>query len=116
MKGLKIRCEPRVALIACLNAGARTITNSGSGHATLTTSSGAISDGNGGGTLAITHAGLGTLIITRNQTYSGGTTITGGTLQLGDGASNNGSIANSVVDKGTFAVANANDQTFSGSI
>ncbi len=38
----------------------------------------------GGGVLALTKSGLGTQVITGNNTYSGGTTIAGGTLQFGD--------------------------------
>ncbi|WP_163334167.1 autotransporter-associated beta strand repeat-containing protein, partial [Klebsiella aerogenes] len=40
---------------------------------------------------SLTKAGPGTLILTANNTYTGGTTISAGTLQLGSGG-NTGSI------------------------
>ncbi|MDH2352276.1 autotransporter domain-containing protein [Bradyrhizobium sp. SSUT112] len=44
------------------------------------TLSGLIADGNGSG--ALEKTGTGTLILTRANTYSGGTTVSGGTLQI----------------------------------
>ena len=67
------------------------------------------------GAKSLTKFGAGTLILTAANTYSTGTTITGGTLQLGDGTLN-GSIAGNVTDNGNFAFNNAGAQTFTGII
>jgi fibronectin-binding autotransporter adhesin len=53
----------------------------------------------------ITKAGLGTLIFNTAQGYTGGTTVNGGTLQLGDGT-NNGSVALNITDNSVVAFAN----------
>ena len=45
---------------------------------------------------------VGTLILTGNNTYQGGTQISSGTLQLGNGTAN-GSIQGSIADNGTLA-------------
>ena len=49
------------------------------------TLSGALSNG-GAGTLALTQSGTGTTILTGANTYSGATTVSAGTLQIGDGS------------------------------
>ena len=54
------------------------------------------------GTGAIIDSGTGTLTLTGANTYTGGTTIASGTLQLGDGTAT-GSIIGNVVDGGTLA-------------
>ena len=46
--------------------------------------------------------GAGTTILTGNNTYTGGTTISAGTLQLGNGGTT-GSIVGNVIDNGTLA-------------
>ena len=82
--------------------------------------------GGGGGTLTFTPAltgsyslvvaGPGTVILTTtNNTYTGGTTITSGTLQLGDGATVNGSVGN-ITDNAMLTFANPAAQTYSGVI
>jgi autotransporter-associated beta strand protein len=60
--------------------------------------------------------GGGKLIFNTGNTYSGGTTISAGTLQLGDGAANNGSVAGNIVNNATLALANPAAQTFNGTI
>ena len=69
-----------------------------------------------GGTTALTKSGTGLLTITNTNTYSGGTTINGGTLQLGDGATANGVIAGNATTNAVLAFANPSGQTFSGNI
>ncbi|MFX5634310.1 autotransporter-associated beta strand repeat-containing protein, partial [Acinetobacter baumannii] len=54
---------------------------------------------------SLTKAGPGTLILTANNTYTGGTTISAGTLQLGSGG-NTGSIIGDIVNRGTFNLVN----------
>lgn len=64
---------------------------------------------------ALTKAGAGTLILSADNTYSGGTTIDAGTLQLGNGG-NTGSIVGDVVNHGALAF-NRNDRfVFDGAI
>ena len=53
------------------------------------------------GTGSLTQAGSGTLILTGANTYSGGTTISAGTLQIGNGGTT-GSIAGNVADNGVL--------------
>ena len=57
---------------------------------------------------SLTKAGAGTLILTEHSTYSGGTTISGGTLQLGNSGVT-GAIVGAVTvgTGGTFEIVNA---------
>ena len=74
---------------------------------------GAISDGASPGVLEKT--GDGTLILSADNSYSGGTTIRGGTLQLGNGGAS-GSIVGNVVDNGTLAFDRGDTYVFNGLI
>jgi autotransporter-associated beta strand protein len=56
-----------------------------------------------GAGVALTKNGPNTLILTNANTYSGGTTINAGTLQVGTGGAT-GSIAGNVTNNGTLAV------------
>ncbi len=58
---------------------------------------------------------LGVLVLTGANTYSGGTTISAGTLQLGDGGAS-GSIIGDVADNGTLAFNRSDVVTFAGVI
>ena len=57
---------------------------------------------------SVTFTGLGTTILTGNNTYTGGTTICNcATLQLGD-ATHTAGLAGAVTNEGTFLIVNAN--------
>ncbi|MDX3900374.1 MAG: autotransporter-associated beta strand repeat-containing protein [Sphingobium sp.] len=67
------------------------------------------------GTGAVTQAGTGTTILTAANSYSGGTTISAGTLQLGDGGTS-GSIVGNVANNGTLAFNRSDVVSFGGAI
>lgn len=75
-----------------------------------TTFSGTIS-----GSGSIAHGGSGTLILTGANSYTGGTAITGGILQLGDGGTSGG-IAGDVANNGSLVFDRSDTVTFSGAI
>ena len=102
-------------------SGTGTVTNSVGIPATLTiggdntntTFSGTLTEGSGN--LGFAKLGNGTLILTGESTYTGGTTITVGTLQIGDGGTS-GSIAGDVSDSATLAFDRSDSVTFGGVI
>ena len=67
------------------------------------------------GTGSIMKTDSGTIILTAANTYSGGTTIAAGTLQLGNGGTT-GSILGNVSDAGTLAFDHSDAETFAGTI
>ncbi|HTW33290.1 MAG TPA: autotransporter-associated beta strand repeat-containing protein, partial [Rhizomicrobium sp.] len=67
------------------------------------------------GTGSLTQAGTGTTVLTGANSYSGGTTIANGTLQLGN-ASAAGSITGNVTDNGTLEFDRSNSYTYGGVI
>ena len=88
--------------MTCIQAGTNTL-------------SGIISDD---GTGAFTQAGTGTTVLTAANTYTGATTVTAGTLQIGNGTT--GSISNasavSVSGGATLVIDEANGSTQSNAI
>jgi outer membrane autotransporter protein len=68
-----------------------------------------------GGLIAVNQVGSGTTELTGTNTYSGGTNIAAGTLQLGNGGTT-GSIFGNVTDNGTFAIDHKDAVSFTGAI
>ncbi len=68
------------------------------------------------GSASLNKSGTGTLTLLNANTFAGGTTISAGTLQLGDGSANSGSVTGNISDNGVLAVANPTAQTISGVI
>ncbi len=85
--------------------------NPGSG--TSNTYSGVISDGAAGMTLIKT--GAGTQVLSGNNTYTGATTVSAGTLQV-DGQLGGGSYSGNVSNSGAFIYNGSNSQILSGVI
>ncbi|MDQ0350195.1 autotransporter-associated beta strand protein, partial [Ancylobacter vacuolatus] len=67
------------------------------------------------GTGALTKSGAGTLILSGSNTYQGGTTISAGTLQVGDGGTT-GAVAGNITNNGTLAFNRSNSLTYAGVI
>jgi autotransporter-associated beta strand protein len=90
-----------------------------SGTGTINTDSGVVATINApivnGSSQGLTKVGGGTLILTGANTYSGGTNISGGTLQLGNGGTT-GSIIGNVTDNSIFAIKRSDTVTFAGTI
>ena len=70
----------------------------------------------GFGVFALSKFGIAPLVLTGANTYTGGTTVTGGPLQLGDGTTSNGSVAGNITVNSTLIFANPNAQSYSGVI
>ncbi|WP_188410789.1 autotransporter family protein [Agaricicola taiwanensis] len=64
---------------------------------------------------ALEKTGAGTLFLTADNTYAGGTTITAGTLQLGDGGTS-GWILGDVINDGVLAFNRSDAVTFGGTV
>ena len=112
-----------------LGTVSQSVSNTGSGILTL---GGTVSDGGfnllTGGTSAVNISGVisgtgglintntSTTTLTGANTYTGVTTINAGTLQLGDGATTNGSVAGNIADNTALTFANPNAQTYAGAI
>ncbi|SEH14754.1 fibronectin-binding autotransporter adhesin [Sphingopyxis sp. YR583] len=67
------------------------------------------------GTGSLRQAGTGTTVLTGTNSYTGGTTIDAGTLQLGNGGTT-GSIVGDVVDNGAFVFNRSDLVNFAGTI
>jgi fibronectin-binding autotransporter adhesin len=95
-------------------ADANSIFRVGDGSAAgtdFTATIGSVLTGAGG----LNKADLGTLILTADNNYGGGTTITGGTLQLGSGGTS-GSVAGNIVDNGALVFNRSDAITYAGAI
>ena len=69
------------------------------------------------GSGSVTKSGQGLLTLLTANSYSGGTTISAGTLALGSGqAGQDASLAGTVADNGVFAFNYASNKTFAGAI
>lgn len=64
---------------------------------------------------SLTKTGYGTLILSSDNTYTGGTTISGGTLQLGNGGTE-GSVVGNIVNEGSLVVNRSDTYTYDGII
>ena len=98
------------AATSMVTLGSATLTAGGDNSSTLF--SGVIS-GNGGG---LTKTGTGTLTLTGTNTYSGTTTISAGTLQVGNGGSSGSLGTGNVVDNGTLAFNLTGSNTLANAI
>ncbi|WBM69307.1 autotransporter outer membrane beta-barrel domain-containing protein [Buttiauxella sp. WJP83] len=67
------------------------------------------------GSGALTKAGAGTLTLTQDSSYTGGTTISEGNLQLGTGGEQ-GSVIGNIVDNGVLQVNRSNELALTGNI
>ncbi len=76
------------------------------------TISGVVSDHNVSGSL--TKAGLGTLVLSGDNTYSGGTTIVSGTLQIGVGGTGGTLGAGNVINNAALVFNTSDDNSYSG--
>jgi outer membrane autotransporter protein len=102
-------------------SGTGTVLNNGAATATLTvgndnsdsTFGGVLQ--NGTGVLALIKSGTGVLTLTGANTYTGGTTISAGTLQIGNGGTT-GSLTGNVIDNGALVFNRSDAVTFDGVI
>ena len=90
------------------------------GSGTLTTASATVSAGSISAALAggaLSKTGSGTVVLTGNNTYSGGTSISGGVLQIGNGGTS-GSISGAVALSNNAALTfdRSTEMTFGGAI
>jgi autotransporter-associated beta strand protein len=99
-----------------LNLGTGALTLAGTPQVTVTANTLSVGGVISGAAAGLVKAGAGTLLLAGSNTYGGGTTISAGILQLGDGATKNGYVQNNVTDNGTLAFANPLSESFGGLI
>jgi outer membrane autotransporter protein len=87
----------------------------GTGSTVDTNGLGATVGGVMSGTGGFTKSGAGTLTLTAANLYTGGTAISGGTLQIGNGGTT-GSILGDVVDNGALTFNRSDASAFAGAI
>ena len=56
--------------------------------------------------------GSGAATLAANNSFTGGTTVSAGMLQLGDGAANNGGVAGNINNNSALVFANPADQAY----
>lgn len=105
------------ALHSTSNISMNRATTVGVGNATIETDAGTVLTQKGGiaGTGSLAKTGDGALVLTGAGTYTGGTTIDSGLLQLGDGGTS-GSIVGDVSNSGTLAFNRSDTLVFDGVI
>ena len=67
------------------------------------------------GSGSVTQAGAGTTVLTSNNTYTGGTTLSAGTLQLGNGGTS-GSIVGNITNNSALVFNRSDVATYGGAI
>lgn len=98
------------------------VTNSSTSPATLTLGNGDVSSTyagtlvDGAGPLALVKMGTGTLMLVEDNTYSGGTTISGGTLQVGVGGAGGTLGTGGVTNDGVLAFNRSDFLSFANDI
>ena len=103
--------------VGALTVNGGSITGTGSlSAAAFGVQSGTIGVSLAGAGAALTKTGSGQVTLTGANTYGGGTTVTAGTLQLGDGVTGNGSVTGNIVNDAALIFANPSDQTYAGSV
>lgn len=70
----------------------------------------------GAGGLTVSSRPFTALFLTGNNSYTGGTTIRGGTLQLGEGGTSGSIVGNVLLDDGTLFIDRSDTYTFAGTI
>lgn len=64
----------------------------------------------------LNQTGAGTMVLTATNTFTGNATVSGGTLQLGDGVAKNGTVMANIVNNSTVVFANPAAQLFNGMV
>ncbi len=115
--------DQAVASLADSGGSGGTVTNSGAGPLTFTlnpgsgsaTFSGRIADGGAGNAITLVKSGAGTQALAGDNAFSGGTTISAGTLQLGAGGAA-GSVTGPIENDGTLVFHRSGSFTNAGAI